>query len=196
MRAANCMPAVIITWILFAAMIKKRKKPIESDQRRWPRLNPEEVPFLKNLQLNQGKEAQAQIINISQGGILFETTVRLRPNLRILLKIVTTKGIFQMSGLVLRSSISSLQGAPRFRSAVAFERPFEMLEEVQKTLIKHAQEALPEMMGSTLSAESDDAQSQAPASQKAEERSPAVLTIIAADQYGGGSIEGFQHNDW
>jgi len=196
MRLSSCMLDTIITWMIFTTMIKKRKRNIESNQRRWPRLNPEEIPFLKKLQLNQGKEAQAQIINISQGGILFETTVRLRPNLKILLKIVTTKGIFQMSGLVLRSSISSLEGIPRFRSAVAFEHPFEILEEIQKNLIKHGQEALPKTMESTLSTESDDALAQAQGSQNGDEKSPAVLTIIAADQYGGGLHEGFQNNDW
>jgi hypothetical protein len=198
MPTPACGLVPIIIRILFAIMIKskKNKKVVKSQQRRWPRLNPEEVPFLKSVQFNQGKETQAQIINISQGGILLETGARLRPNLKILLKLVTTKGVFQMNGYVLRSSISSLQGVPRYRSAIAFEKPFEMLEEVQKSLTKKDQETAPEIVESGTFVKSGDAQPDQATSENADEKSPAILTIIASDEHGNCLNERFELNDW
>jgi hypothetical protein len=109
-----------------------RKKKLYSDKnrRRWPRLAPSAVPHLKSVSFSQGPEAQ--VVNISRGGILLETEIRLRPFMKILLRIVTSRGVFKMEGSVVRSYICSLKDAPRYHSAVAFDHPFNLLEDVSE----------------------------------------------------------------
>jgi len=112
-------------------MVPKKKRRIpDSDRRRWPRLKPSAVPFLKAVTLSQRTEVQA--IDISRGGMLLETEVRLRPQMKIFLKLVTSEGIIKMEGSVIRSSITSLAGVPKYQSAIAFEHPFHMLDDLSE----------------------------------------------------------------
>lgn len=113
-------------------MRKKSKydgKP-ESERRQWPRLQASSVPFLKGVILGQGTEVQ--VIDISRGGLLLETEVRLPPQMKIHLKLITSDGVIKMVGSVLRSSISSLTGVPKYRSAVIFDHPFLMLDDLSE----------------------------------------------------------------
>jgi hypothetical protein len=111
-------------------MMKSKKRTFSgSDRRQAPRLNPSAVPFLKSVTFNQGTEAQ--VIDISRGGMLLETDVRLRPFMKILLKIVTSSSIFKTTGCVLRSTIVSINGNPRYQSAIAFEDSFQMMDKLK-----------------------------------------------------------------
>ncbi len=115
------------------AFKRKRGREPGIDARKWPRFTPEQVPSLKGITSNQG--AELQVINISRGGALLETRMRLAPGTRIMLKVVTVEGVIQIAGQVLRSSISSLEGAPKYQSAVAFESPLHILDDLTEQTI-------------------------------------------------------------
>ena len=108
--------------------MKKTKKDEAAlaAQRQWPRLNPDNTPSLKGITLSQGNEAQ--VVDISRGGALIETDVRLCPQTKIGFKVQTTEGTFRITGSVLRSSIKSLQGTPIYQSAIVFENPLTILD--------------------------------------------------------------------
>ena len=117
-------------WTIIKNMVKdatpkkKKQRTPDIERRRWPRLQPSSVPFLKSVSLPHGIEVK--VFNISQGGMLLETGVRLGPQIRIHLKILTTDGFIQVSGSVMRSYISSLVGGPTYRSAIAFDDPLRL----------------------------------------------------------------------
>ena len=79
-------------------------------------------PSLKGAYLVSGSEVN--LINISRGGALLESAERLAPSTRISLRLITTEGIKQLYGQILRCSISHLNGGLRYRSAVSFEQEF------------------------------------------------------------------------
>jgi hypothetical protein len=174
---------------------KTTKELLESNRRRWPRLKPEAVPFLKSVSFSQGSDAR--VINISRGGILLETEVRLRPQMKIILRLVTTDGLIKMEGHILRSSISSLTGIPRYRSAVSFAHPFHMLDDLSAELTDSAEpiEALPseQAVHSKIGLNSDPPLMQ-PDSGRVMNDNAATLTVIAKD--GVSLQEMFKLNDW
>jgi hypothetical protein len=96
-----------------------------SNRRLFPRRKPTDVPFLQNVTFNEGSEARA--LNISRGGMLLETCVRLRPQTKILMKLTTNRGTFETIGHVLRCSIVSLKTGPHYHAAISFEKPFRMM---------------------------------------------------------------------
>ncbi len=91
-------------------------------QRSSPRFPPTAYPALKGACLVSGSEVK--LINISKGGALLECSERLAPRTRISLRLITTGGIIQLYGQVLRSTITHINGGMLYRSAVAFEREF------------------------------------------------------------------------
>ena len=117
--------------------MKKTKDDADAIARRqWPRLNPANIPFLKGITLNQGNEAQ--VVDISRGGALIETDVRLRPQMKIVFKVITTQGTFRITGSVLRSSIKSLHGTPVYQSAIVFENPLTMMDDLEPPVVDTA----------------------------------------------------------
>lgn len=130
------------------------------------------------------------------GGTLIETEVRLQPQMKIVLKVITTKGAFKITGSVIRSSIKSLKGAPIYQSAIIFENPLTMLEDLDG---KPAEEAPP---NETLFAIPDIFETNtAPgpiqvAQENNEDIDPAIFTIIAPDGFGISFNESFRLNDW
>ena len=173
--------------------MKRNKRDLsEANRRQYLRLKPSAVPFLKSVAFNQGFEAQ--VVNISRGGILLETDVRLRPQMKIFLKLVTTDGVIKMEGQIIRSSISSLNGVPRYQSAIAFEHPFHMLDDLSAELEEQKQESLPESTTpSVIDATSDQLPTELiPGSPL--DRDSVVLTVIAQD--GMSAQDMFDLNDW
>jgi hypothetical protein len=69
------------------------------------------------------------LINISKGGALLECGVRLAPSTRVGLRFITSAGIIQLHGQILRLTIFHLNGGLRYRSAVAFEQEFPLQPE-------------------------------------------------------------------
>jgi hypothetical protein len=86
----------------------------------------DEVPLVKALRSSSGSEIEVD--NISRGGALLQTRKRMMPGSRIQLRLVSVAGEMPLTGFVLRSSISSPKGMPRYQTAVVFERPLQVLE--------------------------------------------------------------------
>jgi hypothetical protein len=157
-----------------------KKGTKEPNRRMYPRLKPQEVPDLKGMELSQGNEIK--VVNISRGGMLLETEMRLRPDLKIVLKAITNRGPLRIEGVILRSAICSLKGGPRYRSAIEFRQPFELLPELSDADEDTAQ------CGASSNTESDideDARHDA-----------AFLTVIAEDDKGFHLEENFSLNNW
>jgi len=172
-------------------MIKSKSRKFSgSDRRLHPRLNPSSVPFLKSVAFNQGSEVQ--VIDISRGGMLLETDVRLRPQMRILLKIVTTQGAFKIAGCVLRSSVASLKGTPRFQSAISFEQPFHLMDDLgDKPAVPS--ELLRESKAPVLPHGSDHQEPARIVADKTSDEDLAILTLVADD---GFLQESLKLNNW
>jgi hypothetical protein len=165
-----------------------------SNKREWRRLNPSEVPSLKGVMINQG--ADAQVIDISMGGILLETEFRLRPQMKIVLKVVTTKGVLKIDGYVLRSSIKSIAKTPLYRSAIVFDQPLSMLEDLEQKQEEQSSEMpsqsmMPDIFESEFATKSDLG-----ASDQDLETSPTILTVMAPEKFGATLDDMFSLNDW
>ena len=173
--------------------MKRNKRDLsEANRRQYIRLKPAAVPFLKSVAFNQGFEAQ--VVNISRGGILLETDVRLRPQMKILLKLVTTEGVIKMEGQIIRSSISSLNGVPRYQSAIAFEHPFHMLDDLSAELEEQNQESLPVSTTPSVIDTSGDSLPKEFIPGSPLDRDSVILTVIA--QEGVSAQDMFDLNDW
>ena len=173
-------------------VVKRNKRDLsEANRRQYLRLKPTAVPFLKSVAFNQGCEAQ--VVNISRGGILLETDVRLRPQMKILLKLITTEGVIKMEGHIIRSSISSLNGVPRYQSAIAFEHPFHMLDDLSAELEEQSQEPMASTTPSVIDAASDPLPTEFITGNRSDEDS-VVLTVIA--QADMSAQDFFDLNDW
>jgi hypothetical protein len=108
-------------------MIKKDKSifPI-SDRRLSPRYPSSDVPFLQNVTFDEASDVQ--VLNISRGGVLLETGVRLCPQTKIWMELTTRGGIFETQGQVLRCSITALKEKPNYQAAISFEIPFHLMD--------------------------------------------------------------------
>jgi hypothetical protein len=170
----------------------KQKNVSHSNSRRWPRLKPADVPLLKSVTYSQGSDVR--IVNISRGGILLETDGRLRPQMKIVLKLITSEGAIKIEGRILRSSVSSLKGIPRYQSAIAFDHPFNMLDDLSLQAGESAHETRWQSTESVIS----DSDSDGPLVQSTpdgdSDQNPAVLTVITQD--GTSLQEMFDLNDW
>ena len=109
--------------------MKKEQDEDLAAKRQWKRLSPENMPALKGIALTQGNTAR--VVDISRGGALIETDVRLCPQTKIGFKILMEQGDFRITGSVLRSSIKSLKGTPIYQSAIVFENPLTVLDTIQ-----------------------------------------------------------------
>jgi hypothetical protein len=168
---------------------KVRKNRSGRERRKYPRLNPTSVPFLKSVALGQGNEVDA--IDISEGGILVETEVRLRPLMKIHLKLVTRQETIRIEGTVLRSSISSIKGSPRYKSAIAFDAPLRMFHNLSKKAQVEKEESKPELI--TLS-DAELNKSQSAFGEFDEDSS--ILTIMTPDKSSTPARERPKANGW
>ena len=172
----------------------RRKRDEGADRRNYPRLKPADLPFLKKVEFSKG--SKIEIINISRGGLLLETESRLGPDLKIQVKIVTTEGVFTMEGTTLRSSVFSLKGAPRYRTAIIFKKPFELMDKVKDISKQALQEKGSEVVVIGTSDEMNGQQSQPGNPGNEAEKIPTVLTVVARDENGVCLNETFTVNDW
>jgi|GEM_PF-3300039 len=175
-------------------MVSSEKKEIQSNRRLSPRLKAEDVPFLKSVELYQGKEIQ--IVNISRGGILIETETRLRPDFKVMLTLVTTEGVYKRDGTILRSSISSLSGVPKYRTAIAFKQPFELMDVFNDESTDQAHQTYSEGRKHETPDKVDGNECQQDSPESEKEKDPAVLTIVASGANGIHVQESFELNDW
>jgi hypothetical protein len=175
-----------------AKPIKKNDSSAGMELRRYPRLKPSAIPFIKSISFNQGLDAQ--VIDISRGGMLIETDVRLRPQMKMYIKLVTTDGVIKLDGSILRSFIVSLKGVPRYQSAIVFDFPFHMLDDMAEDPAEEAKNAQPE---SASPAALDQKADQSPLQSKAvvSEEDSAFLTLFTDDTLEA-SLDVLKLNDW
>jgi len=108
-------------------MAKKQKYNTDlTTRRRWPRLTPDCFPSFKGIILNH--ENQAHVIDISQGGALIETGLRLCPKAKVGVKVLMAEEVFRITGSVLRSSLTALKSTPIYKSAISFSNPLTVLD--------------------------------------------------------------------
>jgi hypothetical protein len=146
------------------------------DRRLSPRRKLSDVPFLQSVTFNDGSEAR--VLNISRGGMLLETRVRLRPQTEILMKLATNGGTFETIGHVLRCSIASLKTCPHYHAAISFEKPFRMMNRLADHPAKQFQNtefAAPEDLSK------NDLESLQTAQGVEANQQTAILTIYAND---------------
>jgi hypothetical protein len=187
---------VAICFLNDFTMAKHREKDYSgSNRRQWARLSPADIPFLKSVAFHQGSEVQ--VVDISAGGMLLETEVRMQPNMRVQLKIETSTGSFKIEGNVLRSWIASLQGAPRYRSAIAFQHPIHMLlDNIKAKDTEQAKVALQETEKiESLPTEGVPSLPSIPDGLEANGKQ-ATLTLIAEGSNGFSLNETFILNEW
>jgi hypothetical protein len=174
-------------------MISKRDVSTGAANRRWPRFNPSEVPCLKGVTINQG--AEAQVIDISQGGTLIETDIRLQPKMKIALKVITTLGAFKITGSVLRSSIASLKGIPIYQSAIIFDNPLTALEDLEAKSAEEMRRAENEFLALDIEETAECNQPKIVTEGK-QDLDSAIFKVIAPDGICFPINESFGLNDW
>jgi hypothetical protein len=175
-------------------MNRKKKEFHGSNRREFRRLSPDEVPFLKSVALNQGIEAH--VIDISRGGILLTTEARLRPQMRIILKVITSKGASKISGMVVRSSISSLDRMPIYKSAIAFDTPLSMLDDDKGSPEMRSEQARSKHLEPDMFDDDNAVPQSAVSPEDSDNDKPEVLTIHVPDGFGNSQGEGFRLNEW
>jgi hypothetical protein len=100
--------------------------------RQWPRFNISEIPSIKDSSLSSG--ARIKIVNISRGGALLQARKHIARGTEINLILSMAEGTVPLTGLVLRSSISSLKGIPQYHAAVAFDHLLKIFDEPSGTI--------------------------------------------------------------
>jgi len=95
--------------------------------RQWPRVTISEIPSIKGISLHSG--ARIKIVNMSRGGALLQTRRHIARGTEIKLILSMAEGTVPLTGLVLRSSISSLKGIPQYHAAVAFDHLLKIFDE-------------------------------------------------------------------
>lgn len=95
--------------------------------RQWPRFDISEIPSIKGISLKSG--TRTRVVNLSRGGALLQTSRRIARGTGIGLSFNVSEGAIQLTGLVLRSPVSSLKRIPQYHAAIAFDRPFEIFDE-------------------------------------------------------------------
>jgi hypothetical protein len=169
---------------------KRIKKPAR-EQRRWARLKASSIPFLKKVAFSQGTEVR--VIDISRGGILLETEVRLCPQMKVQLKLVTSEGVVMIGGWVVHSSISSLTKVPKFQAGIAFEDPFPLLND----LPEDSQAAThPESQAGTSDPRQENDESPFLPIVGEFDESSSILTFIEPDIPGEGLLDRLKINEW
>jgi hypothetical protein len=99
----------------------------QESERRTSRRRPlSDVPVISEVKV---KARQAQVVNISSGGLLIEVSLRLLPGTKTQLEIVRTHGPLSISGRIVRSEVSGIsQGALQYYVAIAFDRPLDFID--------------------------------------------------------------------
>jgi hypothetical protein len=102
---------------------------------------------------------------------------------------------FEMEGVTLRSSIFSLEGGPRYRTAIIFSDPFDLMDALYSASPEREQ-AEEEANTSEASSVEDGQQQQQDNPGNEKDKPPAILTVVASDANGVCLNESFGLNDW
>jgi hypothetical protein len=171
---------------------KKNKNSSGMEQKIYPRLKPSAVPFLKSISFEKGLEAQ--VIDISRGGMLIETDNSLRPQMKLGINVVTTDGTIVLDGSVVRTFIASLKRAPRYQSVVAFDHPFHMLDDLSEDAAAQAADSSPEPVSTAAVPEKKE--QPAPQAKTSEPGDDSAFLSLFADDAPEVPLDTLKLNDW
>jgi hypothetical protein len=107
-----------------------------AERRAHPRLRASELRGLKAARLKYGSEVN--IIDLSAGGVLFETTSPLTPNASIALELTNHQGPILVPGRLLRCRDISTPVRLRYEVACAFRRPLVLTDFIGSTVTARA----------------------------------------------------------
>ena len=130
-RAGACAAGTGVATTPFVAPLNsssalKENSSIADDRRKSPRFDAEQVPWIR--EVKAGTDA-ARVVNISRGGVLLETTARLKPGRRSTLIIVgDLDERLRADADVIRTELVSIGSAGElvFRTALAFATEFDL----------------------------------------------------------------------
>jgi PilZ domain len=120
-----------------------RNEKTGSDRRRTHRFPATAIPGFKTVHLGTGPEVE--LVNISRGGALVESTSRLTPSSNISLRLVAGESSFVIRGRVLRSQVAGFLGCMlRYRSAIQFTQEFVLLPEIESPVVDDEAPSVPQ----------------------------------------------------
>lgn len=98
------------------------------ERRRDPRRLAADLTWLRAVSLRPGLEAL--LVDISPGGALVETTIRLRPGMKTVLRLSTTESELRASGEFVRAWVTAIlpDRGLVYRGAVRFDSPMDLPE--------------------------------------------------------------------
>ena len=95
-----------------------------SNRRTHERLKASELPWLGVARLKYG--SKLRVLDISQGGILFETDKKLNPDSDVVIELTGGENVILAPSRVLRCRVASLGEILTYQGACAFKRPLPM----------------------------------------------------------------------
>src|SRR5262249_14654029 len=116
---------------------------LPADRRIHRRFSASELHGLRSARIKFGPEVR--LIDVSAGGVLLETEVRLRPESDSTLEIVGHSGPLVLPCRVLRCQLTSLEGQLRYRGACEFSTPLDLAELIATDDARAVEETLPAM---------------------------------------------------
>ena len=101
----------------------------QSDRRRFSRKPSRDCPWLLDARLRSGTEVR--VVDISNGGMLLESTAQILPGARIELFLVTQEQRWLVKGRILRCQVARLvrEDGVRYHAALAFNEPLAIFDE-------------------------------------------------------------------
>jgi hypothetical protein len=103
------------------------------DKRRSQRRALTQVPAIAEVRV---QSQEVEVIDVSAGGLLICGRLRLTPGARSQLDIIRIDGPLRVHGRVLRSEVAAISGGViHYRSAIAFERPLEFIDEEKPAFV-------------------------------------------------------------
>ena len=106
-------------------LLKKLNRS-EADRRQYRRFAARELPGLRSARIKFGPDVD--LVDVSAGGALFETTSRLQPESEALLELVGSENQAVVPFRILRCQIAAIQGKPRYLGACVFKQPLDLDE--------------------------------------------------------------------
>ncbi len=98
-----------------------------------------EIPSWKGARLLAGPDIQ--LVNLSSGGALLESTSRILPGARICIRLAAADALFLLHGRVLQSRASALSGTGiTYQCRVAFDEEFSLLADAPDEALQQAEE--------------------------------------------------------
>lgn len=119
----------------------KIKLFVGPNTRQWPRFDPADVPLVKGIRADG--TSQAEVVNLSRGGVLMRTRKHLVRGQIIRLNLQLAGRVIPLKGLVMRSPNIYAIKIPRYQAAVAFDSPLPMLHAHPRSLISESKREAP-----------------------------------------------------